>query len=234
MRGWTRMGALAASFAVAASFTAVGETAAAAVAAAPVAEVAAAPVADVAYSAPAPASGYAADSLIGVVGVDGSADHVLSTAEPAAEPAWNPTGTLVAFTALLPGGATAVHVIDPATGAERAVTPTGWRTPVWSPDGAQLAVVSGAGATADLGVVSAAGGDPTVLIAWNDHGGDDAVTGRPAWSPDGSRLAAMLTEYSAGVPTAAEVAVLGADRPGYSAVGYEYGKPVVTGRQVVW
>jgi len=226
MRGWTRMGALAASFAVAASFTAVGETAAAAIAAAPVAEVA--------YSAPVPASGYAADSLIGVVGVDGSADHVLSTAEPAAEPAWNPTGTLVAFTALLPGGATAVHVIDPATGAERAVTPTGWRTPVWSPDGAQLAVVSGAGATADLGVVSAAGGDPTVLIAWNDHGGDDAVTGRPAWSPDGSRLAAMLTEYSAGVPTAAEVAVLGADRPGYSAVGYEYGKPVVTGRQVVW
>lgn len=226
MHAWVRTGSLAAIFTVAVSFTDVGGTTSSALATAP--------VAGIAYSEPVSASGYAADSLIRVVGVDGNADHAVATDEPAAEPAWNPVGTLLAFTALLPGGATAVHVIDPATGAEHAITPAGWRTPVWSPDGSQLAVESGSGAQANLGVVSAEGGDPTVLIAWNDHGGDDAVTGEPAWSPDGSRLAAVLTEYAGGVATDAYLAVLGADRPGYSISALEYGRPLATSRQVVW
>jgi len=197
--------------------------------------VAAQPIPQVAYAEPSGGqSGYAADSLIRVVGVDGSADHSVSTDEPAAEPAWNPSGTLLAFTALLPGGGTSVHVIDPSTGAERAVTPAGWRTPLWSPDGSQLAVISGTGAEANLGVVSAAGGDPTVVIAWDDHGGDDAIAGKPAWSPDGSELAAVLAEYSDGVATGAELVVLGADRPGYAAIAEEPGAPQPASRPVFW
>lgn len=196
---------------------------------------AAVPAVQVAYAVPVgPGSAYAADSSIRVIGLDGSVDHAVSTEEAAAEPAWNPSGTLLAFTALLPGGVTAVHVIDPSTGAERAVTPAGWRTPVWSPDGSQLAVESGAGAQAGLGVVAAEGGDPTVLIAPSDHGGDDAVTGEPAWSPDGSQLAAVLTEYIGGVATDDYLAVLGADHPGYSIIALEYGPPSPAHRQVVW
>ena len=180
MRARIRMTSLAAAATVALACTALF--------AAGTPAVAAQPIPQVAYAEPSGGqSGYAADSLIRVVGVDGSADHSVSTDEPAAEPAWNPSGTLLAFTALLPGGGTSVHVIDPSTGAERAVTPAGWRTPLWSPDGSQLAVISGTGAEANLGVVSAAGGDPTVVIAWDDHGGDDAI----AAVTDADRLALL-------------------------------------------
>ena len=58
-------------------------------------------------------------SSIGVVGVDGSGAHTLPIQEPAAEPAWNPAGTLVAFTATYPDGGAGVKVFDPATGQER-------------------------------------------------------------------------------------------------------------------
>jgi len=170
-------------------------------------------------------------SLIGVVGLDGSGAHTLPIQEPAAEPAWNPAGTLVAFTATYPDGGAGVKVFDPATGQERAITPEGFQTPVWSPDGTRIAVTSSLFLSQDVAVVAATGGTPKTVMDQRDLSFSE--TGRPAWSPDGSRIAAALTWYEEGDHGSTMVATVAVDGTGYQqaavnsngnngATGYEY------------
>jgi putative cell wall-binding protein/Tol biopolymer transport system component len=200
------------------------------------ANTAAAVPAQIAYAKPATVpSGFANDSLLGIVGVDGSSNHGVATQEAAGEPAWNPTGTLLAFSAVAPDGGRSVHIIDPTTGVERAVTPIGWHTPVWSPDGTSLAVVSDRFISEDLGVVSAAGGSPKVVISHSQGGADAAVTGRPAWSPDGSKLAAVLTPYSEGDQGGSLLATVNANGSGYHLLTTDSATLVPTSyEQVAW
>jgi hypothetical protein len=152
-------------------------------------------------------------SLIGVVGLDGSGAHTLSIQEPAAEPAWNPAGTLLAFTATYPDGGVGVKIFDPVTSTERAITPEGFQTPVWSPDGTRIAVVSSLVLSQNLAVVAVSGGTPKTVMDQRDL--SFSVTGRPAWSPDGSRIAAALTSYEEGDQGSSIVATVGVDGSGY-------------------
>jgi hypothetical protein len=152
-------------------------------------------------------------SVIGVVGLDGSGAHTLSVQEPAAEPAWNPAGTLVAFTATYPDGGFGIKVFDPATNQERAITPEGFQTPVWSPDGTRIAVTSSLFLSQDLAVVAATGGTPKTVMDQRDL--SFSTTGRPAWSPDGSRIAAALTSYEEGDQGSSMLATVGVDGSGY-------------------
>jgi Tol biopolymer transport system component len=174
-------------------------------------------------------------SVIGVVGIDGSGARTISTAEPASEPAWNPRGTLLAFTAVYPDGEVGVRVIDPTSGQEKAVTPEGYHTPVWSPDGTRIAVGAGSTTIENLAVVSADGGTPKVLISYLNLG--LSVTNRPAWSPDGSRIAAVLTQFSEGDQGSSVLATVGVDGSGYQAVATNgNGNNGVSGdfEQVAW
>ncbi|MDQ1495283.1 MAG: hypothetical protein QOG69_1766 [Actinomycetota bacterium] len=187
----------------------------------------------IAYAKPAAdQSLFANDSLLGIVGTEGSGNHGVATQEAAGEPTWNPTGTLLAFTAVAPDGRRSVHIIDPATGIERAVTPTGWHTPVWSPDGTTLAVVTDCFLCEDLGVVPAAGGAPKVVIS---QSAADPVTGRPAWSPDGSKIAAVLTQYDEGDQGGSVLATVNATGGGYRQLT-SIGSSLVpsTYQQVAW
>jgi Tol biopolymer transport system component len=193
--------------------------------------------AQIAYAKPANALvGFADDSLLGIVGTDGSGDHGVATQEAAGEPTWDPTGALLAFTAVAPDGGRSVHIIESGTGTERAVTPTGWHTPVWSPDGTMLAVVSDSVLSEDLGVVSAAGGTPKTLIA-HLQGVTDPVTGRPSWSPDGSKLAAVLTLYEEGDQSGNVLATVNANGTGYrqlTSIGSSPGPVPTAFQQVAW
>jgi dipeptidyl aminopeptidase/acylaminoacyl peptidase len=104
--------------------------------------------------------------------------------------AWSPDGTKIAYTANVGGKTFAIHVIDVATGAKRAVTDSS-RTdfqPQWSPDGTLLVFWSRRETTptnADLYVVAASGGDATRL---DTRGGVDGESTDPRWSPDGTRI----------------------------------------------
>jgi Tol biopolymer transport system component len=197
--------------------------------------VAATAAAQIAYAKPAIyPSGFANDSLLGIVGTDGSGNHGVATQEAAGEPAWDPTGSVLAFTAVAPDGGRSVHTIEPATGMERAITPAGWRTPVWSPDGTTLAVVSDSFLSEDLGVVPVAGGAPKVVIS-HLQGAADPVTGRPSWSPDGSKLAAVLTQYSEGDQSGSLLATVNANGSGYRQLTAIGGSQVPTSyQQVAW
>jgi dipeptidyl aminopeptidase/acylaminoacyl peptidase len=104
--------------------------------------------------------------------------------------AWSPDGTKLAYTANSKGTGFAVHVMDVATGAKRALT-DGARDdlqPRWSPDGALLVFWSrrdDVRTNADLYVVAVSGGGATRL---ETRGGIDGESLDPRWSPDGTRI----------------------------------------------
>jgi dipeptidyl aminopeptidase/acylaminoacyl peptidase len=104
--------------------------------------------------------------------------------------AWSPDGTKLAYTANSGGKAFAIHVIDLATGTERALT-DGSRDdmqPRWSPDGTLLVFWSRRESTrtnADLYVVASAGGETTRLETRDRKEGESID---PQWSPDGTRI----------------------------------------------
>jgi dipeptidyl aminopeptidase/acylaminoacyl peptidase len=131
---------------------------------------------------------------IWLVDRDGEHEHNL-TNEPEVthrDIAWSPDGTKLAYVANAAGAQKgfAIHVIDAATGAKRALT-DGARDdyqPRWSPDGTLLVFWSRRDDTrtnADLYVVAAAGGEITRL---ETRGGTDGESTDPRWSPDGTRI----------------------------------------------
>ncbi|TME67034.1 MAG: hypothetical protein E6I54_00490, partial [Chloroflexi bacterium] len=102
----------------------------------------------------------------------------------------SPDGTKLVYTANAGGNAFALHVVDLATGAKRAIT-DGSRDdmqPRWSPDGTLLVFWSRRETTrtnADLFVVASTGGETTRL---ETREGKDGESIDPQWSPDGTRI----------------------------------------------
>jgi Tol biopolymer transport system component len=99
--------------------------------------------------------------------------------------AWSPDGTRLAVGVTSVGNANpynGLHVIDPATGADRTIRPCrpadgecDWFDVTWSPDGSKLAYVSGG----VIAVVDSDGSQRSVITAGAS----------PSWSPDGQWLA---------------------------------------------
>ncbi|MEX2158090.1 MAG: hypothetical protein WEB04_01670 [Dehalococcoidia bacterium] len=101
-------------------------------------------------------------------------------------PAYSGPTNVVVFSAKEADGTFALYSITPETGAEpeRLTTePQAISYPRWSPDGARIAYLTGAGATAALRVIELASGKVSTA-------GDNAPPGAAAsWSPDGKELA---------------------------------------------
>ncbi|HVS13163.1 MAG TPA: S9 family peptidase [Thermoanaerobaculia bacterium] len=121
----------------------------------------------------------------------------------AASPAWSPDGTKIAFVSKRMGDPdrnqnTDVWVVEAREGAEAAQITT-WEgpndSPAWSPDGARIAYLRGGPPKyadydpAELAVIPAAGGEPTLLTPELDRG-----VSRPTWSADGASLLFLLED----------------------------------------
>ncbi len=106
------------------------------------------------------------------------------------EIAWSPDGSRIAYVANAGGKGFAIHVINVATGAKRALTDGQFddAQPRWSPDGKRLLFSSrreSVRTNSDLYVVPADGGTPTKLETRDVDG--ESFEGD--WSEDGSRIA---------------------------------------------
>ena len=100
----------------------------------------------------------------------------------AIDPAWSPSGSVIAFQS---GLSRTLHVVAPDGTGEHRLNPLEetalW--PDWSPDGQVLAVTAFIGEQSDIFVVSADG------VTMTNISHDPAAEFSPSWSPDGSRLA---------------------------------------------
>jgi dipeptidyl aminopeptidase/acylaminoacyl peptidase len=119
---------------------------------------------------------------------------VLPPSSPASPPVWSPDGKSIAIVKVLDphtgdSNKASIQVVDVATGSLRPIT---GRTadesqPVFSPDGTRLAFWSPRDRLGknvnEINVVSAAGGDPTVLTRAIDRNLVRAI-----WMPDGKNL----------------------------------------------
>jgi Tol biopolymer transport system component len=151
-----------------------------------------------------------------VVGADGSGDHLISTPTPVAgEVSWNPAGTKIAYVAALSGGNTQVWTINADGGGAHAVTPAGFQSPIWSPDGTRLAVTTVATVAdpfVDVAIADLAAGT-THVITSNTFSTGSAL-GPPVWAPDGSKVAFITAIYDEGSGGTAIVNVINADGTG--------------------
>jgi Tol biopolymer transport system component len=131
-----------------------------------------------------------------VMNADGTGVTQITT-DPGNEhkPAWSPDGTRIAFAYVRnpqPGEAWAADIYTmKADGTDRQrltfddqIIDT---SPVWSPDGTQIAFRSMRDANAEVYVMDADGSNPTRLT---DH---PAWDGQPTWSPDGTQIAFSTT-----------------------------------------
>ncbi len=128
-------------------------------------------------------------SHLAVVDPDGAGVRPLpfATAQ-AAEPAWSPDGTRIAFAAGNAGGLR-LWIMDFFTGNSTPLTQNNTvsdNEPAWSPDGSKVAFTRCGGSPihCNVWVVNADGTSPTNLTQTPDS--DDA---QPAWSPDGAHIA---------------------------------------------
>jgi dipeptidyl aminopeptidase/acylaminoacyl peptidase len=120
---------------------------------------------------------------------DGTLEQLTEPDDYAAEHAWSPDGTQIAFSTMSNVGQGAVHVI-PAQGGDPLLVVENAATPQWSPDGTRIAYLNldpFAGASA-LSVVDVETEETVEL-------GADVLSF--AWSPDGSRLAIMTGNLNA-------------------------------------
>ena len=111
--------------------------------------------------------------------------------------ALNADGTQIAYIADAPDGSASLHILDIASGADRAL-PATLRDPVhdaivgpaWQPNGEKVAYADGAG----LWLAPTDGSAPPTLLFANQGTGENPSPSTvrryhtPCWSPDGSRL----------------------------------------------
>ncbi|WP_136024210.1 serine hydrolase [Microbacterium sp. K27] len=152
-------------------------------------------------------------------------DDLLSVRTPE-QPALSPDGTRIAFVLRTTDrdgdrDARALWQVPAAGGTPSALTyATADSTPVWSPDGSQLAFLRAQDGPAQLWVLPAGGGEARSLTAL------PLGAGAAAWSPDGARIAFTAPVDSAALPGEGKDTILarrsaptGTDRLGYKADG---------------
>ena len=116
----------------------------------------------------------------------------------AGHPAWAPDGGTIAFARAFPEDTAAgrrtprIALLDLATRAVRVLPVSGgpaggWSGPAWSPDGARIAFVAGAGA-GRIWIVPASGGTATPLTT------EAARASAPTFAPDGRRIAYLAPD----------------------------------------
>ena len=121
-----------------------------------------------------------------VMNADGSAKRQLTTGIDARDPAWDPTGTRLAYTG--PGvGSFDIWTLRAADGQDRHRVTSGAATdfePAWSPTGSQIAFTRGfeQGDAGDVYVVAPAGGTATPVTS------SPAYDHQAAWAPGAGRL----------------------------------------------
>ena len=122
---------------------------------------------------------------------DMAAVQITSGADRETAPAWSPDDRHIAFARLTSGGCD-IWIADTDARDERRIAPCGTRDAQqmsWSPDGAELAITSGAGrpgAPSHIDLLTIATGATRALtVPPPGHVGDDS----PAFSPDGREIA---------------------------------------------
>jgi dipeptidyl aminopeptidase/acylaminoacyl peptidase len=156
----------------------------------------------------------ARDRLV-VVDARGEARIQLAAAATAADPAWSPDGSMIAFARNEPSHRyVRIWSVRPDGGELRPITRTPLRgalesTPAWSPDGKRLAFASERVARSEaqyvrLVTVAADGTDERTVVDETRKSGDPYITD-PAWSPDGARLLYTRTQFGHSGPTRSTV-----------------------------
>ena len=173
---------------------------------------ASAQVAYPAYTRDNASSRMGSTGVLRVVGLDGTGDHALPTPTPVAgDVSWNPSGTKIAYTAAIPGGDVQVWTINADGTDAHAVTPDGYRLPVWSPDGTKLVVATIATQTEPYSSVAVADLATGMTRTITDTSGTGTLFGPALWAPDGSKLAFLTAVYMEGSGGTATINIVNPD-----------------------
>lgn len=129
---------------------------------------------------------YLRGGSIRVIDSDGASEITLPTEADGISPAWNPAGTMIAYSTY--GTSSRIVVMDLSTGRSRTlVGPTrnvNYNTPVFTPDGTRIVYTRAGENDSDLYSIPVAGGATQRLTA-GSRGVEEAL---PAVSPDGRRI----------------------------------------------
>jgi len=135
---------------------------------------------------------YMRGQSIRVIDSDGADEVTVPTEENGGSPAWNPSGTMLAYTTY--GVSTSnvgshVVLIDLSTARSRTLVPPGrntlYLTPIFSPDGNSVIYSREGENGSDLFSVGVSGGEPPHQLT----AGRGTVNTNPTMSPDGRRIA---------------------------------------------
>jgi Tol biopolymer transport system component len=169
-----------------------------------------------------------------VVGSDGSGDRALSTPTPVAgEVSWSPAGTQIAYVVAPSDGNDQVWVINADGTGAHAVTPEGYQSPVWSPDGTKLAVVNSTDPENDIAIADLVAGT-TRTITSNSFSTGGATFGAPVWAPDGSKVAFVTVVFDEGSGGDGTVNVVNVDGTGRIALPEPMDGALEDAREIAW
>jgi TolB protein len=139
----------------------------------------------------------------------GDVRRITTDGRPKEPPVWSPAGPQLAYASWLPGSTPYWELFLARDDGSAPVQITQGLMPSWSPDGASIAFLGGAGSGAGIYVVHPDGTDLHRVVTFSGE------VGWPAWSPDGSKIAltnsVMNRDY---VPPGQEISVANADGSG--------------------